>query len=209
MVKRISNAAAEIAAKPILGLIIANEEGLSTQQRAGAYQASQSCMLPTKGLEAYGPGGKWESLGFKIGKVDADDPMLTECELPPGWTKRSTGSYHIDILDEKGRKRSSFFYKALFYDRNANMGYPNPRYRYTPGPERYNDPKSSNLVIDVAKATWSDNGTVCPEAVLHVVVADFKEGEKPHERHDRLGNETMAWLDANYPLHNDPLAYWD
>jgi len=45
-------------------------------------------------------------------------------ELPIGWKKRSTGhSMWNDLVDDKGRVRATFFYKAAFYDRDAFINF--------------------------------------------------------------------------------------
>jgi hypothetical protein len=69
-----------------------------------------------------------EAAGVKFGAAVKGDPMFTYVELPAGWKKRSTGhAMWSDLVDDKGRKRASIFYKAAFYDRSAH-GSALPRY---------------------------------------------------------------------------------
>lgn len=64
----------------------------------------------------------FQALGFVKGEPVEGDPLFVRAALPEGWTRaasdHSMGSY---LIDERGVKRVSIFYKAAFYDRRANM----------------------------------------------------------------------------------------
>lgn len=85
-------------------------------EAAGQQQLLHSDRLPT---EAH---GDFEALGFTFGEPDPDDPLFRPATLPAGWTREGSdhamGSY---LLDERGVRRVSVFYKAAFYDRCANI----------------------------------------------------------------------------------------
>lgn len=63
-----------------------------------------------------------ESLGFEfLGPVE-DDPLFHWVNFPSGWTKEpSDHSMWSYLIDPKGRKVASIFYKAAFYDRRSFM----------------------------------------------------------------------------------------
>lgn len=96
----------------------------------GQRQLVESTVLPSnlKGSEQK----QYEELGFIFGDVVADDPIFREATLPEGWKKVAANhtmwSY---ILDERGFKRVSIFYKAAFYERIADMSLIHPSYTAT------------------------------------------------------------------------------
>lgn len=51
------------------------------------------------------------------------DKVLESAILPEGWRMVPTDhGYYTDMVDDKGRRRASCFYKAAFYDRDAFVG---------------------------------------------------------------------------------------
>lgn len=59
--------------------------------------------------------------GFVLGEIDERDPLFRPCTLPEGWQRE--GSDHAMwsyIVDQRGRRRVSIFYKAAYYDRKAH-----------------------------------------------------------------------------------------
>lgn len=100
-----------------------NSNAIEAQEARGQAELVASDTLPTKGLE------KLKEIGVEIiGPVEGDD-LFSFVRLPPGWSKQATGhSMWNKLLDEKGRERASFFYKAAFYDRRAHIN-ASARYR--------------------------------------------------------------------------------
>lgn len=93
---------------------------IQEQERAGQRELLQSTQLPT---DCRGDLEKFLALGFTFGAPSPGDKLFCEATLPPGWKRE--GSDHdmwSYIVDEKGRRRVSVFYKAAFYDRSAFMG---------------------------------------------------------------------------------------
>jgi len=69
-----------------------------------------------------------EAAGVIFGDRVPGDDLFVYVTLPEGWTRRgTTHDMHSDLLDEKGRKRASVFYKAAFYDRRAHMRLTSPQ----------------------------------------------------------------------------------
>lgn len=98
--------------------------GIEAQERRGQLEEATKQTLPIVLNHRYGANQEearkpWEALGFKFGKPV--DNLFVECEFPKGWGKVPTDhAMHTDIVDDKGHKRGNIFYKAAFYDRNAD-----------------------------------------------------------------------------------------
>lgn len=107
----------------LLGSMSEGSDGyIRGMEAAGQRQLVNSTSFPTEA-----PIAALEALGFVFGPVDSGDPMFRPAQLPAGWRKE--GSDHdmwSYVLDEKGRKRVSIFYKAAFYDRRAHASLVHP-----------------------------------------------------------------------------------
>jgi hypothetical protein len=191
------------------------------QERHSTEAAARTSRLPIKGINDYREGGEYGYLGFKVGErcSDRPDELFCHVELPEGWKISTTGhSMWNDIVDEKGRKRSSYFFKGAFYDRSAHMSSPVTRYSVTPCGPKYQSPYNQNgtgyfdtVVIDTTKAKYDDTGKINEEAIVYRISEkrdDAKNG-KAHEYSDVLDKKVYAWMDENYPGWKDPSKYWD
>ena len=178
---------------------------IEESERVGQSSLVNSDTLPTnfQGREAL------EAAGVKFGAAVKGDPMFTYVELPAGWTKRSTGHamWWSDLVDDKGRKRASIFYKAAFYDRSAH-GSALPRYRTD---SYYNDDHDTVAVCRVL-----DQDVVLFESErLEMKTNDERYGSrfdapvKVESKRDIVGRQCVAWLDEHYPDWKNPAAYWD
>ena len=125
---RIENTSERDPVVHLAGMIGGTDGYIAEMEAAGQRQLVGSTKLPTdlgfrSGREDY------EALGFVLGDPDPADPMFMEATLPPGW--RREGSDHAMwsyLVDERGIKRVSVFYKAAFYDRSASMSITNVGY---------------------------------------------------------------------------------
>ena len=93
---------------------------IEDMEAAGQTQIVNSDVLPVKILHCKKE--DFIQLGFIFDKPDPDDLIFCKATLPAGWSRE--GSDHAMwsyIIDEKGRKRVSVFYKAAFYDRHSHM----------------------------------------------------------------------------------------
>lgn len=89
----------------------------------GQRELNNSCKLPSR-LGGHGANGsaisEYEKLGIKVLGLVKGDELFCECVLPDGWEKKSTShSMWNELLDDKGRVRATYFYKGVFYDRDA------------------------------------------------------------------------------------------
>lgn len=131
---RIRNTTAAWQADPATEAAIFLADSMGSDSSGGAFtrqeldgqrQLVSSDRLPSKII---GRGtmtearAEFEALGFTFGDPDPDDPLFMPATLPDGWQREGSehamGSYVTDTL---GRRRVSVFYKAAFYDRDANM----------------------------------------------------------------------------------------
>jgi hypothetical protein len=125
-----------------------------------------------------------------------------------------------DILDEKGRKRSSYFFKGAFYDRDAHMSSPNRRFSVTNCGPRYQSPYGPDdkprgyfdtAVIDSEKAVYDHTGAVNEEAIVYRLEGkrDAKKYPKAYEQSDAFEEQVKAWMNENYPGWDNPANYWE
>lgn len=134
-----------------------------------------------------------ESIGAKFGDIDPSDPIFIPCTLPLGWTKKGTDhAMWSHLLDDKGRKRGSIFYKAAFYDRSAHM---NMECRYRIRQDYENQEACVYGVFD-------------GETLIHAC-EPVQYGDKRWESSDSARNVAKSWLDEKFPDWTSPVAYWD
>lgn len=171
--------------------------GIVAQEAAGQRMLVGNGALLPRRINSY-PQVVWSQVEAATGIVrgkDHDD-LFAEVTLPEGWHLVPTNhNMWSDLVDAKGGKRASIFFKAAFYDRSAYLSF-NSRYVVM---VKYND----------------DTG------VRSVYVLDQQTGQKVQElgecstkadayqEYDRLQTKGNEWLEANYPDHRNPFAYWE
>lgn len=175
----------------LIGLCTGDDsEGLETVQHNEQCRARSSDMLP----QDMQPSKKfYETLGFAF--EDVGDSVLYQASLPNGWTLKSAGGCWTDLLDEKGRKRGSYFYKGAFYDRNGHM-YLVTRYYIT-----YEHIEKNNWRSPIKVYAMDRAGMVL-----------FEAGECEDEytpEYNELKRAAEVFLDTNYPEWKDVSKYWD
>lgn len=173
-------------------LVASTPGGIERQEAAGqAAMVANFKTLPKDMDRAVG-----EKLGFVYGE-DADE-IFVSVTPPAGWSLKPTShSMHSDLLDDKGRRRAGIFYKATFYNRNAN-GHWHTRY----GVERDYDEEGRGYTLHVRDRSTGTS--------LHSIRVDRSEedGAQGYERARVLDNDALHWLNENFAEHRDPLAYW-
>lgn len=172
---------------------------IERQESAGQAELCRTEVLPKEC-----PRAELEKFGVVFG--DDHDDLFVNVTLPAGWKKRATDhSMHSDLVDDKGRKRGSIFYKAAFYDRKADM-YLSRRY----GVDAYLPCDSDGNPMEYGKHThFRTVAKDCEISLQYFGVrpkeysADVYEIGKQHEETAR------AWLTERFPQWNDVTAYWD
>jgi hypothetical protein len=196
-----NTAAAEVRRDWLFGR---NPEAIEAQEARGQREAVASDTLPTEGLADVAA-----ACGMKvIGPVDGDE-MFSLVEMPPGWTKRATShAMWNEVVDEKGRARAKFFYKAAFYDRRADI---RAVRRFSIGRDYSEGPREAGELVSVVKD--GDREVYRTESVKDPSRREGASREDWRES-DRLAKaqleECTAWLTAaGYPDFTNAGAYWE
>jgi len=164
--------------------------GIEAQEKAGQQKLVNSDVLPKDC-----PKKELKKLGFKFLK-DADD-IFVNVVMPVGWKKVGTDhDMWSDLVDNKGRKRASIFYKAAFYDRSAHMRLirrfsVNRNWEFENGIQYF--VKDGDVVVFQTEAVKT------PEKYS----ANYNIAEIG------LGKEAENWLLERYPNYKDVMAYWN
>ncbi len=164
--------------------------GIESQEKAGQTKFVSEDVLPKDC-----PKKDLEKLGFKFLK-NVDD-IFVNVVMPAGWKKVPTDhSMWSDLIDDKGRKRASIFYKAAFYDRSAHM-------RLN---RRFNVSKNYNLKDNELQFQVTD----CESVVFQteIIKTTTKYDETYNKIESTLRKEAANWLLSRYPDSDDVLAYW-
>lgn len=181
----------------VMGLAV--HGGIERQEAAGQRELCTTEVLPKDC-----PRAELEKFGVVFG-ADHDE-LFVNVRLPDGWKKRATDhSMHSDLIDNKGRKRGSIFYKAAFYDRRADMTLSR---RY--GVEAYLPCDSDGNPMEYGKHTHFR--TVAKDGDMYLQYFGVRPKDYSRESY-ALGEQheeaARAWLTDRYPDWNDVTAYWD
>lgn len=179
-------------------IVAATPGGIEAQEAAGQATMCLSSILPKEC-----PRAELEKMGVKFG-ADHDD-LFVNVTLPAGWKKQATDhSMHSDLLDDKGRKRGSIFYKAAFYDRRADM-YLLLRYKVNNYVEC--DAEGNKLTFDRnRRPTHWLTCVMDGETIIHTI---GKREDRDYKTSDAHREAADAWLDDKFPQWRDATAYWD
>jgi len=176
-----------------------------------------------------------EAMGIQLGEPFADDSIFRPATLPEGWKKVPTDHpMWSSVLDTRGRLRLRVFYKAAFYDRQAQVIAENrfsvrtgacfrtqqPGYDRSNDPHEYGDAPGDDdcVVLDFG----ADDGV--PVEMFRAKVRNRPTkpracDEKTPEQEtawqaywaaeNKAQKAARAWLNEHYPRWEDPSAYWD
>lgn len=209
------------------------------ERRGNAQLRAQTSRLPTEGL-AKGQHGcelspeekaVWEKMGIKVGKLDPNDPIFCEVELPDGWKMRpgENAQFRTELVDDKGSVRAQMFYKAAFYDRSAHIHtcsrfsirYPDDYESsrdpypedapcpYLHGQNPPTDSTNRQVVVDGDKVLFTSKTYRLSDSAREWAKTDEKEESYAPSASDLAHAECEAWLNENYPEWRDHAAYWD
>jgi len=148
---------------------------------------------------------QYEKMGIKI--IDKEDDLFYSVELPEGWKIKATShSMWNDLIDNKGRTRASFFYKAAFYDRDAFINF-NTRYSFRIEP--FDNYESDATFEERKSKPWYlyvvDNGKTIKNIAEAIACTD----KDYYHIDDRLREIGRNYMDKNYPDWKDINSYWD
>jgi hypothetical protein len=196
---RLTPAALEAAAAGNVDNFIAASTpgGIEAQEKTGQAMFVRAQSLPKEMTGC--TRADFERLGFVFG--DDIDELFVTVQLPAGWRKDATDhSMHSNLLDNKGRRRASIFYKAAFYDRRADI-HLTRRYDVTMAPTDANGgpvpwEKAQYLAMTV---------TDCGKEIHRTGV--YERGA--YKADQQLREQALAWLDEHFPNWKNTMAYWD
>lgn len=190
-------------------------EALETLEKMGQREAVTSTQLPAQGTPgAYRHAREeeqveydlaWEETGIVFGDLEGGE-LFRDVKLPSGWKQRPT-DHHMwnEVVDDRGRVRASYFYKAASYDRDAFI---NLKSRFCVAVSFLED--EALLQMEV-----TDAGTV----VFQTRTENL--GPRPETREERLvwydtkdaakillQRECETWLDERYPDWRKLWGHW-
>lgn len=179
-------------------ILAATPGGIERQEAAGQAKLVKSAdRLPTAVNYPYDTtiSEVSEKLGIQLGSII--DDVFIEATFPKGWHIKPTEHYMwSNLIDDRGRKRASIFYKAAFYDVSAHINF---ECRYFINGYATREDGGVKLrgcqVVDrsTEKVLWS---------------SDFV-GERDYDSQDKNSAEARKWLNENFPQRDDPFAYWN
>lgn len=137
---------------------------------------------------------------------EEDDDCVCKVQLPDGWKIERVDSLWCNILDNKGRKRISFFYKPAFWDRNA---FTNFLCRYGISILPFDNYMSDATYEDRIFKPWSVYVTDCGECIEKLYEITPTTKKEFYEVDDKLRAIGIEYLRKYYPEYEDINAYWD
>ena len=146
---------------------------------------------------------QYEKMGITL---DERDDLFWSVTLPEGWEVKATEhSMWNALLDDKGRTRAEFFYKAAFYDRDAFINF---RTRYSVSVSHVADPSSEYDIWSKSdyQGTVKDGDTVIFSTKCVAPTGSYDGDDKIK---DELMKELKSFMSENYPDYKDINAYWD
>lgn len=180
-------------------MVAATPGGIEAQEAM-----AQAALVGTKNtLPIKCPQKELQSLGFVFSNYV--DDLFVNVTFPAGWSKKATDhSMWSDLLDDRGRKRGAIFYKAAFYDRSAHMSLER-RYIVT----------AEYLNATGEKHDWKSDTEPAKRRIVVEDRGDKKNlyesevfGCRDYAREDAANKIANAWLEKNFPQHQDVTAYW-
>lgn len=140
-----------------------------------------------------------ESFGFIFGEIVPENDLLQNVTFPQGWKKTATDNPVLfDLVDEKGRKRSSLFYRNTFHNRGSRLTLLR---RFEPN-HSWNQ-RDEGITF----------GFVTCEGVeiflTPLITYDKSDSEARDTAESDANKQACDWLDANFPDWENFTAYWD
>lgn len=226
--KKITNTENDIAEKKFLAAMGEGGKGILAQEAQGQRELVNSTQLPAKHgtWNSISAKDMYEKLGFKVIGPSKNDDLFLDVELAPGWSKQLTDhSMWTDLLDDKGRKRAAIFYKAAFYDREADINFAKKiHYRVDRLGFLQGDYSAVNGVYNAKNTPFCGHvtdfdGTILFKTEEVMIVEAFNQPENKGGYTDEyrellfktekeLKDKCLEFLKENYPDHENVLAYW-
>lgn len=183
-----------------LWLLGGNPNAIEQQEARGQEELVASQQLPRKCNHPHGTNAaeQYAKMGIKVLTTSKGDDLFLGVKLPDGWKKQATEhSMWNKLIDNKGRERASFFYKAAFYDRSSFINF-ETRYYTT---IKYLEEKNPKQDWDTARISEvrdrNDNSVL------------FSTDKYFYEDAEKVSYHATDWLKNKFPDWQDINAYWD
>lgn len=148
---------------------------------------------------------QYEKMGIEV--IEDSDDLFLSVKLPEGWSIAPTDHpMWNEVLDDKGRKRISFFYKGSFCDRDAFSNFI-CRYGYQIMP--FDEYKSDASYDERKFKPWTAyiaDSEVRIKQLAQITPTNDREYLSVDEQ---LAELAKTYLNENYPNWKDFNAYWD
>lgn len=159
--------------------------------------------ITSANIEAY-TRVQYEKMGIEI--VDEADDLFWNVKLPNGWEVKATDhSMWNEVVDNNGRKRMTFFYKAAFYDRSA---FSNLQTRFQLDVTHTADPSADYNVWEASdfQGTIKDGDIIICQTRCVPATGDYSKDSKTR---DELWEELRMFMNEHWPEYENVHAYWD
>ena len=148
---------------------------------------------------------QYEKMGIKI--IDEYDDLFWNVQLPDDWRIEATDHpLWSDLIDDRGRRRASLFYKAAFYDRDAFINIWTRYTTYTDHTLKYEDVGYDKWRKSPCIGYVEDCGVVIYSTEPRPSFEDYNEQDKVE---DAIKEELANYMAEHYPDYKDSHAYWD
>lgn len=176
-----------------------NPRAIENQEAQGQKELNESQQLPKKCNSPRGINAaeQYHKMGIKVLTSSKGDDLFLGVKMPNGWKKEATDhSMWNNLVDDKGRIRGRFFYKAAFYDRDSFMNF-TTRYEWKCD---YSEKEFHSYHV------WDSEKK---EAVF-VTEKMSSDCNTPgyFKMQDKLQKQCEDFLAHNFPNHKDINAYW-
>lgn len=180
-------------------LLGGNPNAIERQEAQGQNELVNSSQLPTnsntRGVDAK---EQYEKMGIKVIGVSDGDEIFFDVEMPKGWKKEATDhAMWNKLLDDKGRERAMFFYKAAFYDRSSHIDFKS-RFNVVGNYQDRDSMSYQVLDADGEKVLFETDKAVRGE-----------DSSAYYKKQDAMRDEAVNFLKDKYPNHEDINDYWD
>ncbi len=177
-----------------------NPNAIEQQEAQGQRELVNSLQLPIRCNSPRGVNAseQYNKMGIKTLTGSKGDDLFLGVKLPTGWKKEATThSMWNNLIDDKGRIRATFFYKAAFYDRDAFINF---QTRYQTCTDFSEKDSYGYQVKDTAT-----NEIVFNAGTLN------RDSNSPNyfKKQDELQESCKEWLNENHPNWQDINAYWE
>ena len=147
---------------------------------------------------------QYKKMGIKV--IDNHDDLFWNVQLPEGWEIKPTEHHMWNVLiDDKGRQRARFFYKAAFYDRDAFINFSTRFNLEVTHVADYNEDYDVWRKSDI-QGMIKDGEIIIQTTRSVPAVEDYNDEDKIKKE---LWEELEAFMKDHYPDYKNINAYWD